>query len=628
MSGTVFMPDADSHDERLFNARVELLYETSPTANLFMAAVVALIAGVFWGSERSSVTLIWASAMISVCILRYLLVMEHRRRGAELAPPKALRRYFVGVVLAGCGWAAASLLLLPGSTVWHQYLVSLGIAGVAAAGMTVNSPSRPAVVVFLGLTLVPLAVVNLVAGDELNITLAAMVGLYLLVLLRLSGMQYDALLKSLRLRYENQELVEEMQRAKLASEKINSKLKAEIAVRSRTEADLIEARDKAEQAARAKSDFLATMSHEIRTPMNGVLGMSELLINTELSAKQHRFADTIRRSGEALLAIINDVLDFSKIEAGKLEIQHTVFDLRQLCEDTAAFFAAQAQLKGLDILCVFPADEHAAYRGDPERIRQVLNNLIGNAIKFTERGQVVLSAQAVERDDARVMVRCEVLDTGIGIRPDHMDHIFDEFSQADASTTRSFGGTGLGLSISARLVGLMGGEIGVGSTVGKGSKFWFTVSLTEIAETAIAGHIGNPDQLEGLKALIVDDNETNRDVLGHQLDAWNINYDSIAAGRQSVPILESALKAGRPYDLVIVDRQMPEMDGMEVARAIKKHQGLAQTPVIMLSSINQLEATSQWFQAGVDYYVNKPVRQAELFDAICSVTGKDIAPGE
>ncbi len=616
-------------DERLLLARVELLYESSPAANLFLAAVVALMAGVFWTSEPRPVIALWAAVMIVVCAARYLLVLYHRRRRGRPAPLKALRRHVAGVVLAGCGWAAASLLLFAGSTVWHQYLLSLVIAGVAAAGVTIHSPSRVAVTAFLGLTLIPLAVVNVVAGEELGIILAAMIGLYLLVLLRLSNMQYQALLKSLRLRYEHEELVEEMRRARIAAEKINTKLKAEIATRSQTEAELIDARDKAEQGARAKSDFLATMSHEIRTPMNGVLGMTELLLDTELSAKQHRFADTIRRSGEALLAIINDILDFSKIEAGKLEIQHTVFDLRQLCEDTVAFFAAQAQRKGLDIMCVFPAEEHAAYRGDPERIRQVLTNLIGNAVKFTERGQVVLSVTTVDHTEDSVIVRCQVLDTGIGIQPDHMEHIFDAFSQADASTTRNYGGTGLGLSICARLVGLMGGEIGVGSTVGKGSKFWFTVSLTEMPETAVAaGNIRNSDQLEGLKALIIDDNETNREVLGHQLDAWKVSYDGIACGRQAVPILESASKSRRPYDLVIVDRQMPEMDGMEVARAVKQEKSLAQTPVIMLSSINQLETTSQWFQAGVDYYVNKPVRQAELYDALCTVTGRDSTAGD
>ena len=397
---------------------------------------------------------------------------------------------------------------------------------------------------------------------------------------------------------ENQQLIDQLQDSKKSADAINRQLKMEIAVRNKAEAHMVEARDKAEQAARAKSDFLATMSHEIRTPMNGVLGMTELLMNTNLSSKQFRFADTIRRSGEALLAIINDILDFSKIDAGKLEIQHTVFDLRQLIEDTASFFAEQAQSKRIEIVANFPPQEHNAYRGDPDRIRQILMNLIGNALKFTEHGEITLSVNTLDASEDASTVKFAVSDTGIGIAAEHQTHIFDSFQQADGSTTRKFGGTGLGLAICSRLVKLMHGEIGVDSEPGNGSTFWFTVQLTPAAASAVSNAIKGDMSFTGLKALIVDDNETNREVLEHQLANWEMHTDTASSGSAALKSINRAIDNNALYDVVILDRQMPEIDGVELAQRIRNNKHIQSVAIVMLSSINQLEETGQWYSAG------------------------------
>ncbi len=424
--------------------------------------------------------------------------------------------------------------------VLRQCFLSFVLAGICASAVSIYAPHKTVLRGFLCLTLVPHMAAQALQGDALHDAIAALLLAFLGVLLKFSGVAHAAVAASLALRFQNEDLITELTGAKQAAEQINRRLSAEIEQRKGTEAALIEARDRAEQAARAKSDFLATMSHEIRTPMNGVLGMTELILATELNGKQRRFASTIRRSGEALLAIINDILDFSKIEAGKLEIQHTVFDLRQLVEDTVAFFAEQAQRKHLALHADFPPGAHAAYRGDPDRIRQVLMNLVGNALKFTERGEVLLRVLPGARADDREGLRFEVRDTGIGIAPDHQAHIFESFRQADGSTTRRFGGTGLGLAISARLVELMHGRIGVDSTTGSGSTFWFELELTRMPASSIAAQIASHTDFVGRRVLVVDDNATNREIIEHHVAAGGMRCDSARDGLEALERIRAA----------------------------------------------------------------------------------------
>ena len=424
------------------------------------------------------------------------------------------------------------------------------------------------------------------------------------------------------------------------------KLQSEISKRSTVEAELLKSKDQLEhrvkertrllskaydeldialtetkEASRTKSDFLANMSHEIRTPMNGVMGMLHLLAESTLSKEQKDFVSTAEKSAENLLVLINDILDISKIEAGKLAFENADFNLREEVADVGALLAEHAHKKGLELAIDIAEEIPLMVKGDPTRLRQILINLTGNAIKFTSEGEVVIRIELIDETEEYNNLRITVKDTGIGITPEAQKHVFKVFSQEDSSTTRRFGGTGLGLSISRQLVELMGGEMGLASEQGKGSEFWFTVKL-EVSQASIEGFIVRKS-FQNIRVLIVDDNETNRLILEKQLTSWGIEHDSCICGKEALEKIKTENKNGNKYDLILLDMMMPEMNGLQVAQNLQNEK-LA-PKIILLSSSLDSSGREAADKGDIDVFMLKPARSSILYNTICTLLGETAA---
>jgi signal transduction histidine kinase/ActR/RegA family two-component response regulator len=522
------------------------------------------------------------------------------------------RWYLVSVFLTGAGWGITSTLMFPYNEL-HQIVLAFILVGVAASGVAYSSVAW-VYYGYVGCALLPLMVRLFYVGGEVYYALSAMTGFFLMVMIMAVHRMYLSTVTELELSYKNEALIRDLTNASQHLEELNNNLKSEIQHGKLIEDQLKEARDRAEQMSKAKGEFLANMSHEIRTPMNGVIGTLQLLEDTRLNEEQHEYVDTAHKSADALLAILNDILDLSKIEAGKMELENINFDFRSIIKDIALLHSQKAEQQGVELKQSIDPALPALLIGDPTRLRQIIVNLVSNALKFTRDGEVDIAIEVLRQDTERADLRVSVRDTGIGIPAHAQDKLFSAFTQADGSTTRKYGGTGLGLAIVSQLVSLIGGKLGLNSEEGDGAEFWFTASFDkarDIPKAEPGENTSNDRQTFDARVLLVEDNPVNQMIAQKMLEKFGLTAIIANNGIEAHNVL-----AMQKFDLVLMDCQMPEMDGFEATRLIREKTiesiGGEALPVIAMTANVMSGDRERCIEAGMSDYIGKPVQLDEL----------------
>ncbi|UCB55320.1 MAG: response regulator [Thiotrichales bacterium] len=601
---------ASDFSDRVMQTQVTRLIEGSGFGGLVGFIMAILWVVLLWNKLPHVVLSVWLGFMASLFVVRTFITYSRmydpaRKRGYV---DIARRWYLLAVLITGAGWGVTSTLMFPYDRV-EQIVLAFILAGVAASGVTLSNVAW-VYSGFVGLALVPLMVRLFYIGGEVYYALSAMTGLFMVVMILAVYRMYLASSDALRLEYTNEELITNLTQAGVKLENMNRELTDEIEYVKRMEKELKQAKDKAEEMSQAKGEFLANMSHEIRTPMNGVIGTLQLLSDTDLGSVQKEYVDTAHKSAHSLLTILNDILDLSKIEAGKLNIELIPLDLSEIVNQLITLHTMTAEEKCIEFYADIDKRLPAVLTGDPTRIRQILANLVSNALKFTEKGHVALKVRVVSIDDDKADIRFEVEDTGVGIEENVKDKLFNEFTQADGSTTRKYGGTGLGLAIVKQLVEMMEGRFGVESVPGEGSTFWFRLPLAVGEEQSMEQPQEQERELkEKLSGhvLLVEDNPINQMVAQKMLEKIGIQSTLAGDGQEALDKL-----AQESFDAVLMDCQMPVMDGFVATQNIRQQEALNDLPVIAMTA-NVMEGDREkCLGAGMNDYIGKPVVEADL----------------